>query len=114
MISDFPGIWRLEAQRLRDRYGLEELARLTESHAAELEAAIREAGEEELTLSAASQESDYAARTLREKLSKGEIPNAGRKHAPRIKRADLPRRARAAAEGWDPAEHVRSIVGDGR
>jgi hypothetical protein len=80
--------------------------------AAELEAALRDAGDELLTLEQASTESLYSERRLREFLTDGTIPQAGRKHAPRIRRADLPKRAKsmAAANRYDPLQHARELA----
>jgi hypothetical protein len=58
-----------------------------------------------LTLAQASAESGYRVDSLRHKLADGTLPNAGRKGSPRIRRADLPRKATApvvALGGYDP------------
>lgn len=104
--------WRSEAALLR-AYGHESTALACERHAAELEEALRAAEEETLTLAEAARESGYSERRLREMLAEGRIPNAGRKHAPRIRRADLPRKARrqAPAGGYDPVADARAILG---
>lgn len=47
-----------------------------------------------LTLEAASAVSGYSADHLSRLLRQGKIPNAGRKHSPRIKRSSLPRKIR--------------------
>ena len=107
-VALLPGRWLTRAGEL-DRYS----SAAAEAHrqcAAELREA-REAREREvLTLKEAARESGYAERTLRQKLSEGAIPNAGRKHAPRILRSDLPKRSRGKGNGWDASEHVRGIV----
>jgi hypothetical protein len=91
--------WRDRAGQLRAWAGAEGAARAWEAAAAELDTAIREAGGEALTLSEAARESGYAVRTLRQLVADGKLPNAGRKNAPRILRADLPRRAKARTDG---------------
>jgi hypothetical protein len=107
-LAELPTLWRARADELRPYApGVgEAFARA----AAELEEALHAAGTEELTLAEASRESGYAERTLREKLANGELPNAGARHRPRIRRADLPRRAGAAQGGWDSERHVAAIV----
>lgn len=83
--------WRLEADRLELR-GLVEPARVIRSLADELEASLSHQGAEILTLRQASAESGYSAGHLRRLVSAGEVENAGRRGAPRIRRRDLPRK----------------------
>lgn len=105
--------WLDEAAFLR-RHGAVEAAATTELNARQLEEAIRSAEDETLTLSEAAAASGYAKRTLREKVAKGEIPNAGRKHAPRVRRGDLPKRASLAnGSDFDAQAHARRIAGKG-
>lgn len=110
--SDLPSTWRTRAEELEPYAPA--AAEAFRRAASELEEATREAASEALTLAQAAKASGYAPRTLREKLASGELPNAGRKHAPRIRRGDLPMRGKACGAGWDADEHVRSIVGGGR
>lgn len=92
MISDLSAQWRDEAALFRRR-GLNQAADLTESHAAELEAAVREYEQFTLTLKDAAEESGYSASHLSRLVREGKIPNAGRANAPRIAREHLPRRS---------------------
>jgi hypothetical protein len=102
--------WRSRASELR-RYGAEPQAVTLEAAAAELDAALREAANEELTYTEAVAESGYSERRLREMIAEGLIPNAGRKGAPRIRRADLPRRVgKATATGYDPAADAARLL----
>jgi hypothetical protein len=78
--------------------------------AAELEAVIRSADDQPLTLSDAASESGYSAERLRHMLADGELPNAGRKGAPRIRRADLPRKRRKDAGRFDAAAAATRIL----
>ena len=104
--------WREEARRLRERYGEEALATLTETHVKELLEVVQ-AGEDELLPPAdATASSGYSARRLRELVAQGRLPNRGRKGAPLYRRGDLPRRVRSA-ERFDPMAEVRRIVGGG-
>jgi hypothetical protein len=89
--TDLPATWRDRAAEL-DPYA-PPAAEAFRTAAAELEATLRAAADEELTLAEAAAESGYSAERLRRKVAGGEIPNAGRKGAPRIRRADLPRKA---------------------
>ncbi|HEY2375751.1 MAG TPA: hypothetical protein VGH98_07210, partial [Gemmatimonadaceae bacterium] len=64
-----------------------------------------------LSLEEASRASGYSADHLRHLVADGSIPNAGRKGAPRIRRADLPRRpAHSTSARYDPDADARSLV----
>lgn len=82
--------WEEEANRIRKRYGQEQLARICETHAAELRTRIRKHLDQKLTLQEAAEESGYSVSHLQHLVADGEIPNAGRKGRPRIRRGDLP------------------------
>lgn len=89
--------------------------RAFEVAAAELEAALRARADEKLTLAEAVRESGYSDRRLREFLADGVIPNAGRPGAPRIRRSDLPRKAkRTASRGYDPVADARALAARGQ
>lgn len=60
--------------------------------ARELEAAIDAEAAEPLTLDQAAAESGYDKDSLGRFMRAGQIPNAGQRHAPRIRRGDLPRK----------------------
>ena len=80
--------WRMEADRLR-RYGAEGQATALESCAAELAAAEQEFLFETLTLEQAATASGVSYDVMSRKIRRGEIPNAGRKGKPLVRRADL-------------------------
>lgn len=97
--------WREEASQLRERYSDERLARLSEIYAQELEAVLREYGDQALSLEAAAQESGYSIDHLGRLVRQGKLPNAGRSGAPRIRRNDLPKKASSGQEkGAKPEE----------
>ena len=81
--------WRTEAELFRRR-GMGESGRLMESVAEDLEARLREWELEALSLEAAAEESGYSYSSLQQKVAKGELPNAGGKGSPRVRRCDLP------------------------
>lgn len=56
----------------------------------ELDAALARISEETLSLNDAARLTGYSADHLGRKVRRGEIPNAGRLNAPRIRVADLP------------------------
>jgi hypothetical protein len=57
--------------------------------AAEFEAALNEWCNEALTVGEATQECPWEASTIATKLRKGELPQAGKPGAPRVRRRDL-------------------------
>jgi hypothetical protein len=108
--ADCPSAWRTRAAEL-ERYA-PAAAEAFRVAAGELEQALREAADAELTLSEAARESHYSTRRLRELIADGSIPQAGRKNAPRVRRGDLPRKSRPAAQtsGYDAAEDARRLL----
>lgn len=87
--------WRKEATQLRQRYSLESLAQLCETHAQELTAAISHHEAEMLTLRAAAEHSGYSTSHLRALITNGTLSNVGRKGSPRLLRGELPYKARS-------------------
>lgn len=100
VLASLPADWREQAATLRD-VGAEPNAKTLEWAAMQLENALRTAADSLLSLQEAAGESGYAVDTLRHKIAANSIPNAGRKHAPLIRRGDLPKRAR----GLQPSEY---------
>src|SRR5258705_179852 len=90
--------WRKEVTELRAHYLDERGAALTARHLSELQAALESHDDEVLTLAQASRESGYTDDHLGRQVRDGKIPNAGRTNAPRIRRADLPLKARRLRE----------------
>lgn len=87
---DLPEMWRERADSIEPyNPGAAHAYRVAAGH---LQCALSEHGDEALTLGEASRESGVPAETLRKQIASGRVPNAGRKHAPRVRRADLPRR----------------------
>jgi hypothetical protein len=93
--------WRDEAEFFRRR-GQEALAGMAESYAAELETTLQEHAMEELTLQEATQESGYSYSALQKMVANSELQNVGEKHRPRVRRCDLPRKAKRASRDSDP------------
>lgn len=83
--------WREEATFLRDR-GLLEAAELTDRRADELMGILQGLGMEEVNLTEAARMSGYSADHLGRLIREGQLENVGRKHAPRVRVADLPRK----------------------
>ena len=110
-LLDLAARWRADADLLRN-HGAIEAATTTDLHAEQVIEAVERAEDEELTLAQGSVESHYAVRTLRQKVASGEIPNAGKKNAPRIRRGDLPKRVGSrSADAFDASAAAQSILG---
>lgn len=100
--------WRADAELLRG-YGATEAAAAAERHAEQLAEAVQIAADQPLTMTEAVRESGYSERRLREMIADGELPNAGQRGRPRIRRADLPRKASRKDSGFDAAAEALSI-----
>jgi len=85
--------WRAEAETFR-RYGDERGARACELHADELEAAMAAARLEAVTLEEACKIGGYSYSHLQHMVADGTLENIGTKGAPRIRRAEVPRKPR--------------------
>jgi hypothetical protein len=108
--ADLPAAWRDHAVRLRPF--APSAAHAFDVAAAQLERSLTEADETLLTLGEAARASGYSSDHLGRLVRAGRIPNAGRRYAPRIRRRDLPRRARAAVA--DAAQAVYDAGADAR
>lgn len=107
--------WEADAGTL-ERYHATNEAQVARRLAGELREALAAAEGEVLTLSEAAAESGYGVDHLRHLVAAGELPNAGRKGAPRIRRGDLPRKAgkrgarRALVGTYDPNADALQLV----
>lgn len=93
--SQLANRWRAAAADLR-RYGAEGEATALEACAAELEAEEREHLFEELTVQQAADELGVSYETIGRRLRRGDVPNAGEKNKPRVRRVDLRKQAEPA------------------
>ncbi|OLD37661.1 MAG: hypothetical protein AUI57_10060 [Candidatus Rokubacteria bacterium 13_1_40CM_2_68_8] len=107
--NDLAGRWRADAAVLRRR-GADQHAAVLESCAADLEAWARERDLEALTLEQAERESGYSYSALQKMVAAGRLRNVGESHRPRVRRGDLPKKARSmtptACAGPDLANRV--------
>ena len=103
--------WKEEAFRLRDRYADKRSARILTVAADELLGALNEIDSQLLNLEEAAALSGYSADHLGRLIRQGKIPNAGRKNAPKIRRADLP--IKAGLRRWPPSQMFRESRIDG-
>jgi len=92
-IGRLPVRWREQARQL-SRFA-PGLAEVFQTVANELEEAAEAQAADLLTLQEAAQISGYSASHLGRLVREGVIPNHGRKGAPRLRRAELPRRVTA-------------------
>lgn len=106
MQCDLPYTWRRQAEQLR-RFGADQAANALEVVAGDLTEWLSELSDETLSLKEAAAESGYTADHLGRLIREGKIRNAGRPNAPRIRRADLPRKAGTLRR------HPEALHGDG-
>jgi hypothetical protein len=90
--EEFAAKWTAEAEAMRQRGALVNGAALIEEVLQDFDSAVGDYGDQPLTLTEASRESGYSLDHLGLLIRQGTIPNAGRPHAPRICRRDLPRK----------------------
>jgi hypothetical protein len=103
--------WRTEAEMARS-IGADAQAKTLEKCAADLDAHEREEQLRVVTLREAETISGLSYSALEKGVRSGRIPNAGRKHSPRVRVADLPRRPvpkLRAEPGPDLAEQVLAL-----
>jgi predicted DNA-binding transcriptional regulator AlpA len=105
---------RSKAAELRDSFGDEPRARALEWAASQMERAIREDGDERLTLAEAALRSGYSRDHIARLIRDGRLPNAGRSGSPRIRAGDLPVRPPRPVAGnrpraYDPIADARAI-----
>lgn len=84
---------REKATELRESFGDEARAHALEWAVRRMETALGGWADDVLTLAEAARESGYSVDHLGREIRAGRIPNAGRPHAPRIRRGDLPHKA---------------------
>lgn len=94
-LTAFRDRWLTRRDELRRLHALVDGATLCEALLADLDATLRADDAVELSLRDAAQLSGYSADHLGRLLRAGTLPNVGRPHAPKIRIADLPRKASA-------------------
>ena len=103
--DDFRAKWRHEADAMRHRNAMVEGAVLCSEMLGDFEAVMAEQAHDLLNLQQAAAESRYSADYLGTLVRRGEISNAGRPNAPKIRRSDLPRKA-SSLRRRDPCTHL--------
>lgn len=108
--------WQARAVDLRNWGAAEGVATAWECAATELTEQIAQHADEALSIQEAASVSGYSADHLSRLLRNGDIPNAGSRNRPRVRRGDLPikrRRigiARSASAAYDPATDARALL----
>ncbi len=100
--------WRHEAARYEADGALVRAGALLRRMASELTEALDRWWLEELTLEQAAEEVGRSYDTIQRRVVSGDLPNVGRKHRPRVRRADLYRKD-SMAEGDD---RIRDIMAE--
>lgn len=90
--EQFAAKWSAEAEVMRQRGALVNGAALLEEVLRDFDSAVGDYWNQPVTLTEGSRESGYSLDHLGLLIRQGVIPNAGRPHAPRIRRRDLPRK----------------------
>jgi hypothetical protein len=116
--DEFVTKWTTEAEVMRQRGVLVNGALLLEEILRDFDAVTRGRAGELLTLTDGAAESGYSAEYLGTLIRQGKIQNAGRPHAPRIRRQDLPRKASRLPDpppslklvGATPRQIARAII----
>ncbi|MCC7134489.1 MAG: hypothetical protein IT352_17665 [Gemmatimonadales bacterium] len=116
--DEFVTKWTTEAEVMRQRGVLLNGALLLEAILRDFDAVTRGRAGELLTLTDGATESGYSAEYLGALIRQGKIQNAGRPHAPRIRRQDLPRKASRLPDpppslklvGATPRQIARAII----
>ena len=107
-LPDLADRWRDEADKYEGDGALVRADALLRRVADELTEAIDRWWLEELTLEEAAEERGRSYDTIQRRVASGDLPNVGRRHRPRVRRADLYRKA-SMAEGDD---RIRDIMAE--
>lgn len=92
-LNDLIERWTSEAASIEERYGDSRLAHLTRTHAKELQEAISRGHSRLVSLSEAGSLCGYSDDHLGKLVRAGILKNYGRKHAPRVRVAELPQKS---------------------
>jgi hypothetical protein len=107
-LSALPEAWRRRAEFARE-LAAEGAARAFEACALDLESALNAQNMDLLTLTQAARVSGFSADHLGRLVREGKITNFGRQNAPRVRAADLPRKAKASTCLTDSPAGVTSF-----
>lgn len=107
--------WEARRDELRRLHALVDGAVLCDELLSELDRLTDSAENERLSLTRAAAESGYSADHLGRLVREGKLANVGRPNAPKVRRADLPRKparrlASPAAHSYDASTDARSLL----
>ena len=116
--SEFVAKWAAEGEVLGRRRAQVDGAGLRREVLADFADVMEADAGDVLNLREAAEESGYSADHLGRLVREGKVPNAGRPNAPKIRRADLPRKASALRTkplglnllGATPGQIARAVV----
>ena len=112
--DEFFAKWTQESELFRRRDAHVSGAALCDELLADVRAVLDSDLDSALPLAAAAERSGYSVEHLGRLVRHGDIPNAGRMHAPRIRVRDLPRKARVVATApsaaYDAATDARNLL----
>jgi hypothetical protein len=107
-LRDLADRWREEAERYERDGALVRAGALLCRMTSELTEALDRWWLEELTLEQAAEERGQSYDTIQRRVATGRLHNVGRKHRPRVRRADLYRKD-SMAEGHD---RIRDVMAE--
>jgi hypothetical protein len=107
--------WLTRRDELHRLHALVDGAVLCDELLAELDRLTDAAENEPLSLARAAAESGYSVDHLGRLVREGKLANVGRPNAPKVRRADLPRKptrrlASPAVHSYDPSTDARSLL----
>ena len=97
-LRELPDRWREKADKYEGDGALVRADALLRRMANELTEALDRWWLEELTLEQAAEEKGRSYDTIQRRVASGDLPNVGRRHRPRVRRADLYRRGTIAGD----------------
>ena len=117
LVADLVRDWRAKAYLFRE-HAHQATAIAYETCAEQLESELHTLSQEHLTLAGAALLGGYSEDHLGRMVREGRIPNAGRRGAPRIRRADVPIKPNGVAcapsrAQVDREQIVRSVIDEG-
>ena len=112
--NEFLAKWRAEADAMRRRGVMVSGAQLCAEILSDFQSVIASEADTVLSLPDAAVRSGYSPEHLGRLVRQGRVPNAGRRGAPCIRAADLPRKPRGLVptgpQAYDPTADARTLL----
>lgn len=112
MLSDLPSAWRKQADDYRG-LALEQLARLAERCADQLERALADAANEEAPIAGAAKRKGWSERGLRDAVARGDVPTVPGSRPVRVRMGDVPEKktkSTTVASTYDPTTDASHLL----